>query len=134
VGSVISGVGNSSFYPSNNSEVMTAAPPGAYGVTSGLLRMFTTIGTVCSFAISLLVVSLSIPRQDAFTIFLGVHVLDPAHFGSFVAGMHAVLYVAAAFVAVALVLSVFRGRRHGPGLGDPPTARGPPQPAASRRS
>jgi EmrB/QacA subfamily drug resistance transporter len=119
LGSVISGIGNSTFYPSNNSEVMTAAPPGSYGVTSGLLRMFTNIGTVCSFAIALLVVSLAIPRQAAFAIFLGVRVLDPAHFGAFVSGMHAVLYVAVGFVVVALVLSVIRGRREVPPAGPP---------------
>ncbi|EQD33681.1 major facilitator transporter, partial [mine drainage metagenome] len=67
VGSVISGIGNSTFYPSNNSEVMAGAPSGSYGVASGLLRMFTNIGTVCSFAIALLVVSLTIPRSAAFT-------------------------------------------------------------------
>lgn len=114
VGSVVSGIGNSTFYPSNNSEVMTSAPPGAYGVTSGLLRMFTNIGTVCSFAIALLVVSFTIPRSEAFGIFLGVGTLDPAHFGPFVSGMRAVLYVALAFVAVALVLSAVRGRREAP--------------------
>ncbi len=124
LGSVISGAGNSTFYPSNNSEVMTSAPPGAYGVTSGLLRMFTNIGTVCSFAIALLVVSLSIPRQAAFAIFLGVGKLDPAHFGPFVSGMHSVLYVAMFLVAVALVLSVIRGRREAPapGAGEPKPA------------
>ncbi len=111
LGSIVSGAGNSSFYPANNSEVMTAAPGGSYGVASGLLRMFTNVGTVCSFAIALLVVSVSIPRAEAFSIFLGVLNLDPALYGPFITGMQAILYVAIALDATALILSALRGRR-----------------------
>ncbi len=125
LGSIVSGAGNSAFYPANNSEVMTAAPGSSYGVASGLLRMFTNVGTVCSFAIALLVVSLSIPRSAAFSIFLGVLNLDPSLYGPFTAGMRAVLYVAIAFDAVALILSVLRGRR----VVAPPT---PDRPGVSR--
>jgi EmrB/QacA subfamily drug resistance transporter len=119
LGSVVSGSGNSAFYPSNNSEVMTSAPPGAYGVASGLLRMFTNVGTVSSFAIALLVVALSIPRTQAFAIFLGVVNLSPTLYGPFITGMHAVLAVAIAFVAIALILSVLRGRRVAPTTAPP---------------
>lgn len=111
LGSVVSGAGNSTFYPSNNSEVMAAAPGASYGVASGLLRMFTTVGTVVSFALALLVVSLSIPRDAAFAIFLGVLNLTPSLGDAFITGMRSVLLVSIGFVAVALVLSVLRGRR-----------------------
>jgi EmrB/QacA subfamily drug resistance transporter len=111
VGSVVSGAGNSTFYPSNNSEVMAGAPEGAYGVASGLLRMFTTVGTVASFALALLVVSVSIPRSEAFAIFLGVLDLDTRLDNAFITGMRAVFVVALALVLIALVLSVLRGRR-----------------------
>jgi EmrB/QacA subfamily drug resistance transporter len=134
LGSVVSGCGNSAFFPSNNSEVMTSAPPGAYGIASGLLRMFSNIGTVCSFAIALLVVSLSIPRSAAFAIFLGVGGLRSSGASAFLTGMHNVLLTGVLFLAVALVLSVARGKRRAHvGGGGTPTGRpgGTPGPPSS---
>jgi EmrB/QacA subfamily drug resistance transporter len=115
-GAVLNGAGSSSFFPANNSAVMASAPPRAYGVVSGLLRTFSNIGMVCSFAVALLIASLSIPRQLAFEIFLGVGRIQGQLSTAFVDGMHFALFGSIAVLLVALILSVLRGKeaRTGP--------------------
>jgi EmrB/QacA subfamily drug resistance transporter len=109
LGSIVTGSGSSAFFPANNSAVMANAPRNAYGVASGLLRTLSNIGMVTSFAMALLIASLSIPRQTAFSIFLGVGGLSPALSTAFVQGMHSALTGSIALLAIALVLSILRG-------------------------
>ena len=106
----LNGVGNSTFFPANNSAVMSSAPPQAYGIASGLLRTFSNIGMVCSFAVALLVASLSIPRQLAFEIFLGIGGISSQLSQAFVLGMHSALLASVSLLGVALILSVLRGK------------------------
>ncbi len=108
--SVVNGVGNAFFFPSNNSAVMANAPQGAYGVASGLLRTLSNVGMVCSFALALLAASSAIPRSMAFAIFLGVSRLTPVLGAAFVGGLHEALRLAMGLVACAAVLSILRGR------------------------
>ena len=110
VGAILNGVGSSSFFPANNSAVMSSAPPQAFGIASGLLRTFSNIGMVCSFAVALLIASLSIPRQLAFEIFLGVGGLSSQLSQAFIVGMRAALFASVALLAIALVLSIMRGK------------------------
>jgi MFS family permease len=110
LGSVVSGAGSSSFFPANNSAVMASAPRNAYGVASGLLRTFSNIGMVSSFAMALMIASLSISRQMAFSIFLGVGKISGTLSAAFIQGMHSALMASVALLAVALLLSIFRGR------------------------
>ena len=110
VGAVLNGAGSSSFFPANNSAVMASAPPRAYGVVSGLLRTFANIGMVCSFAVALLIASLSIPRQMAFEIFLGVGRIQGQLSSAFVDGMHFALAGSISVLLVALILSILRGK------------------------
>jgi EmrB/QacA subfamily drug resistance transporter len=108
--SVVTGVGSSTFFPANNSAVMASAPRNAYGVASGLLRTFANIGMVCSFAMALLIASLSIPRQTAFAIFLGAGGISQELSAAFVQGMHSALTASIAILAIALLLSILRGK------------------------
>ncbi len=108
--SVLTGLGSSTFFPANNSAVMSAAPPRAYGIASGLLRTLSNIGMVCSFAVALLIASLSIPRQLAFAIFLGIGGISSQLSAAFVDGMHSAFTASISLLAVALLLSVLRGR------------------------
>ena len=110
IAAVLNGAGSSTFFPANNSAVMASAPARSYGVVSGLLRTFSNIGMVCSFAVALLVSSLSIPRQMAFEIFLGVGGFQSQLSSAFVDGMHAALAGSILVITVALVLSVLRGK------------------------
>jgi len=110
LGSMMTGAGSSSFFPANNSAVMASAPRGAYGIASGLLRTFSNIGMVSSFAVALLIASLSIPRQLAFDIFLGTGGISGTLSGAFVDGLHSALIGSIALLGVALLLSVLRGK------------------------
>jgi hypothetical protein len=89
---------------------MASAPRGAYGIASGLLRTFSNIGMVSSFAVALLVASFSIPRQLAFEIFLGVGQIKGGLSTAFIDGMHSALFVSLSILAVALLLSILRGK------------------------
>ena len=110
LGSVMTGAGSSCFFPANNSAVMASAPRGAYGIASGLLRTFSNIGMVSSFAVALLIASLSIPRQLAFEIFLGTGGISGALSAAFVDGLHSALIGSIALLVVAVLLSVLRGK------------------------
>jgi MFS family permease len=110
VGAVLNGAGSSTFFPANNSAVMASAPARSYGVVSGLLRTFSNIGMVCSFAVALLVASVSIPRQMAFEIFLGVGGFQSQLSSAFVDGMHAALAGSISVIIIALILSILRGK------------------------
>ncbi len=110
IGAVMNGLGSSTFFPANNSATMANAPRGAYGIASGLLRTFSNIGMVSSFAVALLVASVSIPRQLAFQIFLGVGKISGSLAAAFVDGMHSALVASLSIILVALLLSVLRGK------------------------
>ena len=110
LGSVINGAGSSAFFPANNSAMMANAPMGSYGIAAGLLRTFSNVGMVSSFAVALLIASLAIPRQLAFAIFLGVGQISGGLSQAFVDGMHSALTASIALLAVAILLSVLRGR------------------------
>lgn len=110
IAAVINGAGSSTFVPANNSAVMANAPRNSFGIASGLLRTFSNIGMVCSFAVALLIASLSIPQQLAFAIFLGVGQIGGTLSQAFIDGMHSAFTVSIALLVVALVLSVLRGK------------------------
>lgn len=110
LGAAMNGIGNSSFFPANNSAVMRSASPQYFGIVSGLLRTFSNIGMVLSFAIALLIASLSIPRELAFEIFLGVGKMSAQLSQAFITGMHSALLASVTLLVVAVILSVLRGK------------------------
>jgi MFS family permease len=107
--SVISGIGASFFFPANSSAVMKAAPPEAFGISSGMLRTFANIGMVFSFAVAILIASRSISRSLAFAIFVGNTSLHGALAVAFTSGLHAAFYASMGFMALAAALSALRG-------------------------
>jgi EmrB/QacA subfamily drug resistance transporter len=109
-GAVVYGSGNSAFFAPNNSAVMASAPPRAYGVTSGLLRTLANIGMLSSFALALLIASLSIPRILAFQIFLGTGKINGQLSSAYITGMHTALIASIFLLLVAMVLSILRGK------------------------
>ena len=111
LGSVLNGAGTSTFFPANTSAVMANAPPQAYGISAGLLRTMSNLGMVCSFAVALFFASISIPRDLAFQIFLGIGSgISGLLAQAYISGMHAALIVSIALLMVALVLSLLRGK------------------------
>lgn len=102
LGSVITGIGGSMFWPSNTSAVMSSAPRDLYGSISGLLRTLSNVGTLFSYVIAISVAALSVPRSVAFEIFLGKDKLEGGISASFVGGVHAAL-------AVSFIILIFAG-------------------------
>jgi MFS family permease len=66
LGSAVSGLGTSMFFPANNSAVMANARAGSYGGISGLLRTVQNTGLVGSYVLAISVAAASIHRQVAF--------------------------------------------------------------------
>jgi EmrB/QacA subfamily drug resistance transporter len=108
VGAVVNGIGASCFFPANNSAVMKAAPPQAFGIASGMLRTFSNIGMVFSFAVAILIASRSISRGLAFAIFVGSTSLHGALATAFTSGLHAAFYASMGFMVLAAALSALR--------------------------
>jgi EmrB/QacA subfamily drug resistance transporter len=111
--SLTNGVGASFFFPANNSAIMKASPPDLFGITSGMLRTFSNVGMVFSFAVAILVASRSIPRDLAFAIFVGSTTLHGALAAAFTDGLHAAFYSSVSFMVLAAALSALRLRTRG---------------------
>ncbi len=107
-GSVVNGLGASSFFPANSSAVMKASPPAAFGISSGMLRTFANVGMVFSFSMAILIASRSISRHLAFAIFVGSTSLRPDDAQAFTSGLHAAFYTSMGLMALAAVLSATR--------------------------
>jgi EmrB/QacA subfamily drug resistance transporter len=110
IGSAVSGLGTSMFFPANNSAVMANARTGSYGSISGLLRTLQNIGILGSFVIAISVAAASIPRQVAFEVFIGTTNLTGGVTRDFIAGIDHAFYVSLAILVLAGVLSFIRGR------------------------
>lgn len=111
LGSTISGIGTSMFFPANSSAVMANANEGSYGSVSGLLRTLQNIGILGSFVLTISIASLSIPRDVAFKIFLGTSNLGGGGLtNAFIAGVDAALYASLALLIFAGILSYIRGK------------------------
>ena len=111
VASVINGIGASFFFPANNSAVMKAAPQRLFGVASGMLRTFSNVGMVFSFAMAILIASRSISRGLAFAIFVGSTSLHGHLAAAFTSGLHAAFYASMGLMVVAALLSATRASR-----------------------
>jgi EmrB/QacA subfamily drug resistance transporter len=109
-GSVVNGIGASCFFPANSAAVMKASPPAMFGISSGVLRTFASIGMVFSFTTAILIASHSISRGLAFAIFVGTASLHGPLAAAFTTGLHAAFYTMMGFMAIAAILSAIRGR------------------------
>jgi MFS family permease len=107
---IVTGVGSALFYPANSSAIMANSEQEIYGVASGLLRTFSNIGLTASVAVAIAVAASSISRSEAFAIFMGTATLSSSDASAFVSGLHTAFLVSIAFIAIALGLSVLRGK------------------------
>jgi EmrB/QacA subfamily drug resistance transporter len=105
---IINAVGASLFFPANSSAIMKAAPPDMFGIASGMMRTFSNIGMVFSFAVAILIASRSISRGLAFAIFVGSTSLHGALAAAFTSGLHAAFYASMGFMVLAAALSALR--------------------------
>ena len=108
VASTVSGIGSAGFFPANTTAVMSIVPGNAFGTANGLLRTFSNVGMVFSFAVAILVAARSISKKLAFQIFVGTTSL-PRHLTAvFNSGLHSAFYAAMGFMAIAATLSSLR--------------------------
>jgi EmrB/QacA subfamily drug resistance transporter len=108
VASTVSGIGSAGFFPANTTAVMSIVPGNAFGTANGLLRTFSNVGMVFSFAVAILVAARSISKKLAFQIFVGTTSL-PRHLTAvFNSGLHSAFYAAMGFMGIAAVLSSLR--------------------------
>ena len=120
---VVGAVGAGSFFPSNNSAVMKAAPGDEFGIASGLLRTFSNVGMVFSFALAILVASATITKHMAFAIFVGNTTLPRSTAAAFTHGLQAAFYSSTSLMVVAALLSAVRARSGLTGAGSTAGAR-----------
>ena len=112
IASILGGSGSSLFYPANNSAVMANAPPGYYGLSSGLLRTFANIGTLISYVLAITIASITVPRYVAFEVFLGLHNIIGSLAAKFMTGIRSALIMSFIIIVVAILLSLFRGKEN----------------------
>ncbi len=110
LGSLIMGIGGSMFWPANSSAVMAHADQRRFGIASGLSRLFSSMGMMASFIIVFVVAAFSIPRAQAFEIFVGTSKISGSVAGAFVAGMHVAFIAMIIILAFAGVISFIRGK------------------------
>jgi EmrB/QacA subfamily drug resistance transporter len=137
LGSLITGMGGAMFWPSNSSAIMAHAEQRRFGIASGLSRLFSTMGMMGSFIIVFVVAAFSIPRSQAFQIFVGTSTkLTGSVANAFVTGMHYSFVAMIVVLLVAGIISWSRGKEdrtaklHHPQPKSPteePYAQEPPQ-------
>ncbi len=110
--SIITGIGGAMFWPANSSAVMSNAQHEHYGSISGLLRLMTNIGTLGSFVITITAATVAIPRNTAFSVFIGTSKLIGGVSNVFLSGIHAALLTCLAILIVAGILSLARGKEY----------------------
>jgi EmrB/QacA subfamily drug resistance transporter len=110
--SVISGIGASMFWPANSSAIMASADPQHYGSVSGLSRLMSNIGTLASFVIVLTIASLSIPRQTAFSVFIGTSSLIGNVSTQFLTGIDWAFVISLVLLLIGALLSYSRGHEN----------------------
>jgi len=107
--SSLSGIGSSLFYPANNSAVMGNARAEYYGSISGILRTIGNIGILGSYALSISISSLTIPRNIALSVFAGSVEIGGLSL-EYIKGIKDTLLVSIGLMIIAILLSVIRGR------------------------
>ncbi len=136
IGSLITGIGGSMFWPANSSAVMAHAEQRRFGIASGLSRMFSTMGMMGSFIVVFVVAALSIPRSEAFQIFVGTSAkLGGSVASAFVTGMRFSFIAMIVILAIAGIISLARGKedrsshlkQHVKDPTEEPYAQNPPQ-------
>ena len=110
--SLFAGLGASMFWPANSSAVMAYATSDRHGSTSGLLRTMTNIGTLGSYVLAITAASLSVPRETAFSIFLGTSNLIGGLTQQFMAGIDAAFALSLFILIIAGLFSLTRGKEN----------------------
>ncbi|MCI4357975.1 MAG: MFS transporter [Thermoplasmata archaeon] len=113
------GVGGGLFFPANTASIMAGVPRPKYGVASGVMMTLRNSSMALSFAVALIAVTARLPSGTAAALFGGTFGpslvaqlgLTPAGLDQvFLVGMRSAFAVSGAFLSVAAVFSVLRGK------------------------
>jgi EmrB/QacA subfamily drug resistance transporter len=107
--SILTGIGSAMFYPANNSAVMGNARMEFYGSISGMMRTLSNIGILGSYALSISISSLTIPRSIALEVFsssISIGDISP----EFLLGIKEAMIVSLVLILISIILSVIRGK------------------------
>jgi hypothetical protein len=74
-----------------------------------MLRTFSNVGMIFSFAVALLVAASAVTRSLAFAIFVGNTALSAVAGSDFLHGLHVAFYTSVAAFVIAALLSATRG-------------------------
>ncbi|MEM0128660.1 MAG: MFS transporter [Thermoplasmata archaeon] len=108
---VLLGAGMGLFASPNRAAMMNAVPPSHRGVASGLGTTLLNTGSTISLGITLAVLSRAMPLASLEAILLGHAPAGGGIAAEFLAGVHLVFLLSAAFVLAAIALTVLRHRR-----------------------
>jgi EmrB/QacA subfamily drug resistance transporter len=99
------GLGGGFFWPANASMIMSSSPRGRFGVGSGIMNTFQNTGSVLSFAVSLVIITATIPASIVYRLFLGSFSgsLAGASASQYLHGQQLSLLVSVALLLLALV-------------------------------
>jgi EmrB/QacA subfamily drug resistance transporter len=110
------GAGIGLFQSPNRASVMNSVPARARGIASGTSTTVLVAGMSFSIGLAFFVLTSSVPVNELQNIFVGNAALDNAPWiDSFIASIHNVYYLSAAFVLLGIIPSTLRGRAGGRG-------------------
>ncbi|HUK75586.1 MAG TPA: MFS transporter [Nitrososphaerales archaeon] len=105
------GAGIGIFAPPNRSSVMSSVPPEDRGLASGISTTLINLGNSVSRSLAFVIMAAVVPVATLDSMFAGQYVGGGAAFAAnFVAGIHLVFLISAAFVIVSIVPSALRGK------------------------
>jgi EmrB/QacA subfamily drug resistance transporter len=105
------GSGMGIFAAPNRASIMNSVPPEARGIASGISTTFVNLGSTLSLAVAFLAMATVTPVNNLVKIFLGVSGSGtPSSIASFMNSIHLVFLLSTAFLLVAMVPSLMRGR------------------------
>jgi EmrB/QacA subfamily drug resistance transporter len=109
------GSGMGIFAAPNRASIMNSVPPEARGIASGISTTFVNLGSTLSLAVAFLAMATVTPVNNLVKIFLGVSGSGtPSSIASFLNSIHLVFVLSTAFLLVAMVPSLMRGRKSPP--------------------
>jgi len=107
------GLGGGMFFPPNTSAAMNAAQRERLGIASATLATMRQVGMVTSFALSLAIAAVSLPKDVMMQLFVGTNVaLGSAVTQSFVIGMRSAFAVSIVLCIIAAGISMVRGKEN----------------------
>ena len=105
------GSGMGIFAAPNRASIMNSVPPGARGIASGISTTFVNLGNTLSLAVAFLAMATVTPVSELVDIFVGVSGSGtPSSIASFLNSIHLVFLLSTAFLLIAMVPSLMRGR------------------------